>query len=41
MALVNEGKVAESVPEFEAYLKLTPEGPNAATAKAIVAQYKK
>ena len=41
MALVNEGKVAESVPEFETYLKLAPEGPNAATAKAIVAQFKK
>jgi tetratricopeptide (TPR) repeat protein len=41
MALVNEGKITESVPEFETYLKLAPTGQNAATAKAIVAQYKK
>ena len=41
MAFVNEGKMAESVPEFETYLKLAPEGDKAATAKAIVAQYKK
>jgi hypothetical protein len=33
--------MAESVPEFETYLKLAPEGDKAATAKAIVAQYKK
>lgn len=41
MALVNEGNLTGAVPEFETYLKLAPDGPNAATAKAIVAQFKK
>ncbi len=41
MALVNENNIPAAVPEFETYLKLAPEGPNAATAKAIVAQFKK
>jgi tetratricopeptide (TPR) repeat protein len=41
MALLNEGALAQAVPEFETYLKLAPEGPNAATAKAMVAQLKK
>ena len=38
MALVNEGKLKEAGEEFNAYLKMAPEGPNAATAKALVAQ---
>ncbi len=41
MALLNEGALQQAVPEFETYLKLAPEGPNAATAKAMVAQLKK
>jgi len=41
MALVNEGKLAEAGGEFNTYLKLSPEGPNAATAKALVAQLPK
>ena len=41
MALVNEGKLAEAGAEFNTYLKLTPDGPNAATAKALVAQLPK
>jgi tetratricopeptide (TPR) repeat protein len=41
MALVNEGKLAEAGTEFNAYLKLSPDGPNAATAKALVAQLPK
>jgi len=41
MALVNEGNMAGAATEFETYLKLAPEGPNAATAKSIVAQLKK
>jgi len=41
MALVNEGKLAEAGAEFNTYLKLSPEGPNAATAKALVAQLPK
>jgi tetratricopeptide (TPR) repeat protein len=41
MALVNEGNLAGSVAEFETYLKLSPTGPNAAQAKALVAQLKK
>ena len=41
MALVNEGNLAGAATEFETYLKLAPEGPNAATAKALVAQLKK
>ena len=41
MALVNEGNLAGAATEFETYLKLAPEGPNAATAKGLVAQLKK
>ena len=41
MALVNEGKLAEAGAEFNTYLKLAPEGPNAATAKALIAQLPK
>jgi tetratricopeptide (TPR) repeat protein len=41
MALVNEGNMAGAASEFETYLKLSPDGPNAATAKAMVAQLKK
>jgi len=41
MALVNEGKLAEAGTEFNTYLKLSPDGPNAATAKALVAQLPK
>jgi tetratricopeptide (TPR) repeat protein len=41
MALVNEGKLPEAGTEFNTYLKLAPEGPNAATAKALVAQLPK
>jgi tetratricopeptide (TPR) repeat protein len=41
MALVNEGNLAGAAGEFETYLKLAPEGPNAVTAKALVAQLKK
>jgi tetratricopeptide (TPR) repeat protein len=41
MALLNEGNMASAATEFETYLKLSPEGPNAPTAKAMVAQLKK
>ena len=41
MALVNQGNMAGAATEFETYLKLAPEGPNAATAKSLVAQLKK
>jgi tetratricopeptide (TPR) repeat protein len=41
MALVNEGKLAEAGAEFSSYLKLAPDGPNAATAKALIAQLPK
>jgi len=41
MSLVNEGKLKEAGDEFNAYLKLAPEGPNAATAKALIAQLPK
>jgi tetratricopeptide (TPR) repeat protein len=41
MALVNEGNLAGAAAEFNTYLKLAPEGPNAATAKALVAQLPK
>ena len=41
MALVNEGNLAAAATEFETYLKLAPDGPNSATAKALVAQLKK
>jgi len=41
MALVNQGNMAGAATEFETYLKIAPEGPNAATAKSLVAQLKK
>jgi hypothetical protein len=41
MALVNEGNLPGAANEFDAYLKLAPEGPNAATAKSLLAQLKK
>ena len=41
MSLVNEGKLKEAGDEFNTYLKMAPEGPNAATAKALVAQLPK
>ena len=41
MALVNEGNLQGAANEFETYLKLAPTGPNAATAKGLLAQLKK
>jgi tetratricopeptide (TPR) repeat protein len=41
MALVNEGNLPGAATEFDTYLKLAPTGPNAATAKSLVAQLKK
>jgi len=41
MALVNEGNLAAAATEFETYVKLAPEGTNAATAKSLLAQLKK
>ncbi len=41
MALVNEGKLKEAGEQFNTYLKMSPDGPNAATAKALVAQLPK
>ena len=41
MALVNEGNLAAAATEFETYLKLAPNGPNAATAKGILGSLKK
>jgi tetratricopeptide (TPR) repeat protein len=41
MALVNEGNLAGAATEFETYLKLSPSGQNAATAKSLLAQVKK
>jgi tetratricopeptide (TPR) repeat protein len=41
MALVNEGNLTGAATEFETYTKLSPDGPNSATAKALVAQLKK
>jgi len=41
MALVNEGNLPGAGTEFEEYLKLAPTGPNAATAKGILATIKK
>jgi hypothetical protein len=38
---VNEGNLAGAATEFETYVKLAPDGPNAAQAKALVAQLKK
>jgi len=41
MALVNEGNLTAAATEFETYLKLAPNGPNAATAKGILGSLKK
>ncbi|PYR40753.1 MAG: hypothetical protein DMF93_10225 [Acidobacteria bacterium] len=41
MALVNEGNLPAASTEFETYLKLAPNGPNAATAKGILGTLKK
>jgi tetratricopeptide (TPR) repeat protein len=41
MALVNEGNLTAAAAEFETYLKIAPTGPNAATAKGILATIKK
>jgi tetratricopeptide (TPR) repeat protein len=41
MALVNQGNMAGAATEFDTYLKLAPDGPNAATAKSLLAQLKK
>jgi tetratricopeptide (TPR) repeat protein len=41
MALVNEGNLPAAGNEFEQYLKLAPTGPNAPTAKSILATIKK
>ena len=41
MALVNEGNLAAAGAEFEKYVQLAPNGPNAATAKGILATIKK
>jgi tetratricopeptide (TPR) repeat protein len=41
MALVNEGNLAGAASEFETYLKLSPDGANAATAKGLLSQLKK
>jgi lipopolysaccharide biosynthesis regulator YciM len=41
MANLNQGKLQEAVPEFEAYLTLAPTGQYAETAKGVLAQIKK
>jgi Flp pilus assembly protein TadD len=41
MVLVNEGNLKGAAEEFNNYLKLAPNGPNAAQAKALVAQLPK
>jgi Flp pilus assembly protein TadD len=41
MAMVNEGNLKGAATEFETYLKLSPDGPNAAQAKAIASQLPK
>ncbi len=41
MALVNEGNLAGAAEQFSKYLELAPNGPNAATAKSLLAQLKK
>lgn len=41
MSLVNEGNMAGAATEFDTYLKLAPDGPNSATAKALLSQLKK
>lgn len=38
MALVNEGNLPGAATEFQTYLQLSPDGENAATAQAMVAQ---
>ena len=38
---LNEGNLAGAATEFETYVKLAPEGTNAATAKSLLAQLKK
>jgi tetratricopeptide (TPR) repeat protein len=41
MALINENNMTAAGAEFEKYLQLAPTGPNAATAKSILASIKK
>ncbi len=41
MAWLNEGKMPEAVASLETSLSLAPDGPNAAQAKALIAQLKK
>ena len=41
MAMVNEGNLNGAASEFDTYLKLAPNGPNAATAKGILSTIKK
>jgi tetratricopeptide (TPR) repeat protein len=41
MALVNEGNLKGAAGEFETYLKLAPDGPNATQAKALLSQLPK
>jgi len=41
MALINEGNMQGAGAEFDKYLQLAPTGPNAATAKGILATIKK
>jgi hypothetical protein len=41
MVLVNEGNLPAAATELEEYLKLAPDGPQAPTAKALLAQIKK
>jgi hypothetical protein len=41
MAFVNEGRLAEAVPEFEKYVELAPTGQYAEQAKGIIKQLKK
>jgi tetratricopeptide (TPR) repeat protein len=41
MALVNEGNLNGAADQFAKYLELAPTGPNAATAKGLLAQLKK
>jgi tetratricopeptide (TPR) repeat protein len=40
LALLNEGKMADAKKAFQTYLTLAPNGPNAATAKGMVAELK-
>ncbi len=41
MTMINQGKLADAVVEFETYLKLAPEGQYAAQAKALIDTLKK